>query len=776
MSTPLSTLIHGDLTLETGCDTGLYGFGDLNVASNVTILGTAGNALNLSAGGAYVAGNVTVGSELHVNGVSYLKSTFIDTSAGVFNVSGGNAANIVVGTTSSFITTQGDLTLASTVGNVFLSSGLNSANAVQILATNNGGGVNVLSGQNSLIALTAGSGGIQGMTSTGSINLTANNPGSPSSFVVNSAGANQNLTLGVAGSTDSTVIIQGSGTNVTVPAIQILTTNTSGNIVIANTGGSSAGSITNIAGSGGFFATTNTGGPIGLTANGAASYFVVNTNGASQNLTIGVNNTSASALILTSAGTGNAIQMETTSSSGNILITQAVGGTGGINVTTGSTGLSVNTQIGGGINLLANGASSSFINQTINDNQDLTMCVQGNTASKLILCSTGTSSGAITISSTSTSGSINTIGGGAININTSGGGGSSINIGTGTNLAVPIYIGQNGQTTTINGNLDVLGTTTTTNVNIVSVTDNVLILNATTVADSGFAVKRYQGIADGVSCAANNGAIVSDPYEETNVFSANQPNNLTLALTTSVSRANGYYNGWWIRWINTITGLCHIRRIKSWTNTSATTGTATIYDTADQVISVDTPASGADLLPATADSGDTFFLYPCSYMANIWNESANTFQMVCTPTTNPIDPFSYANLSINNLSAVNITTTTINGVAADTVITIVMTDGTTSPVPLTTLADYGLYILLVKPAGTNANDSQYPYAIFLVGKNGGSSCGQVVRVLGIKGVNGANLDCQWPAGANKPQIFYRPFPLTSPTNGTVNYTVKVITV
>lgn len=772
MSTPLSTLIHGDLTLETGCDTALYGFGDLNVASNVTILGTAGNALNLSAGGAYINGNLTVGSELHVDGVSYLKSTFIDTSAGVFNVSGGNAANIVVGTTSSFITTQGDLTLASTVGNVFLSSGLNSANAVQILATNNGGGVNVLSGQGSGIALTAGSGGIQGMTSTGSINLTANNPGSPSSFVVNSAGANQNLTLGVAGSTDSSVIIQGSGTNVTVPAIQILTTNTSGNIVIANTGGSSAGSITNIAGSGGFFATTNTGGPIGLTANGAASYFVVNTNGASQNLTIGVNNTSASALILQSAGTGNAIQMETTSSSGNILITQAAGGAGGINVTTGSSGLSVNTQTGGGINLLANGATSSFINQTTNDNQDLTVCVQGSTASKLILCSTGTSSGAITISSSSTSGSINTIAGGAININTSGGGSTGINIGTA--LSVPIFIGKTGQTTTVNGNLDVLGTTTTTNVNIVEVDDNVLVLNATNaLPNTGFAIKRDQGVQDNVTCPGT-GSIINEPYEVTNVFSANQPNNLTLALTTATSIPNGDYNGWWIRWIDG--GNCYVRRIKTWTNTSATTGTAVIYDSADQVISADTPASGADLLPATANSGDTYFLYPCSYMANIWDETANTFALVCSPTVNPIDPFSYANLSINNLTANNITATTINGVAADTVISIVMTDGTTSPVPLTTLADYGLYILLVKPTGTNANDSQYPHAIFLVGKNGGSSCGQVVRVLGIKGVNGANLDCQWPAGANKPAIFYRPFPLTSPQNTTVNYTVKVITV
>jgi hypothetical protein len=773
MSTPLSTLIHGDLTLETGCDSGLYGFGDLNVASNVTILGTAGNALNVSGGGAYINGNLTVGSQLLVDGISYLQSTFIDTSSGVFNVSGGNAANIVVGTTSSFITTQGDLTLASTVGNVFLASGLNSANAVQILATNNGGGVNVLSGQGSGIALTAGSGGIQGMTSTGSINLTANNPGSPSSFVVNSAGANQNLTLGVAGTTDSTVIIQGSGTNVTVPAIQILTTNTSGNILIANTGGSSVGSITNFAGSGGFFATTNTGGPIELTANGAASYFVVNTNGASQNLTIGVNNTSASALILQSAGTGNAIQMETTSSSGNILITQAAGGAGGINVTTGSSGLSVNTQIGGGINLLANGASSSFINETTNDNQDLKVCVQGNTASKLILCSTGTSSGAITISSTSTSGSINTISGGAININTSGGGGTGINIGTA--ISVPIFIGITGQTTTINGNLDVLGTTTTTNVNIVEVDDNVLVLNATTVSNSGFAIKRNQGIQDGVVCPGT-GDIINEPHEVTNVFSANQPNNITLSLTTATSIPNGEYNGWWIRWINTLSGFCHTRRIKTWTNTGATTGTAVIYDSADQVISADTPASGADLLPATADSGDTYFLYPCSYMANIWDEANKTFALVCSPTVNPIDPFSYANLSINNLVANNITATTINGVAADTVLSIVMTDGTTSPVPLSTLANYGLYILLVRPTGTNVNDSQYPHAIFLVGKNGGSSCGQVVRVLGIKGVNGANLDCQWAAGANKPAIFYRPAPVTAPTNGTVNYTVKVITV
>ena len=40
MSAPAASLFHGDINIEVGCDTNLYGFGQLRVANNITILGT----------------------------------------------------------------------------------------------------------------------------------------------------------------------------------------------------------------------------------------------------------------------------------------------------------------------------------------------------------------------------------------------------------------------------------------------------------------------------------------------------------------------------------------------------------------------------------------------------------------------------------------------------------------------------------------------------------------------------------------------------------------
>jgi hypothetical protein len=167
-------------------------------------------------------------------------------------------------------------------------------------------------------------------------------------------------------------------------------------------------------------------------------------------------------------------------------------------------------------------------------------------------------------------------------------------------------------------------------------------------------------------------------------------------------------------------------------------------------------------------------------MASIWDEAHQRFEMVCSPTIDPIDPFSYANLAINNLSSNAIAVNTINGGLADFAITFSLSNTNTnaSPVVLTDLGAtvfYGLYILLIRP--TDSANSSYPHGIFLVGKNGSLTCGQVVRILGIKGgtgiATGSNLDMQWLAGSTQPAIFYRPAP-TSAT--TISYTVKVITV
>jgi hypothetical protein len=56
-----------------------------------------------------------------------------------------------------------------------------------------------------------------------------------------------------------------------------------------------------------------------------------------------------------------------------------------------------------------------------------------------------------------------------------------------------------------------LWNTTATNVNIVKVDDNVLVLNATTYINSGFLLKRNQGIQDGVVCPG--GGVINEPLE-----------------------------------------------------------------------------------------------------------------------------------------------------------------------------------------------------------------------------------------------------------------------
>ena len=791
---PLSTIFHGSVTIEDGCNTALYGAGDLSVY-NTAYVGYGSSTQSTSSntgslvvyGGAGVEGDTNLGGTLTVSSTSNLQTTFIDTSLGALSVSGGNGVTVQVGSDVSLVSTGGNTLVSASSGTVSITSGDNVSNAIQITNTNAGGGTVIQSGQSSGVTIGGGSGGINENTSMGNITITSNN--GSTSIVVNSSAGNQNLTLSQYGTNQSSGILitaAGAGANGN-SSVQITSTNTAGNIDITNnTGGS--GSITNYAGSGGYYVITNTGGSIGLTANGANSYFLVNaTGGSGQTLTVGVTGGSLAndQLILTSDGTNptQAILIQTTNTAGGIALIQPPNSAGGVVIDTGSGGLSATTETGGGINLLANGAASSFINQTTSNGQNLTLCVQGTTGSSLILCSEGTGPSAIQINSTGSTGGTMINSAGPVNINSSD---STNGINIGTLNCGPVNIGCSSSTTTILGNLNVQGTTTTVESTVVQIVDNIIQLNTgpTGTADGGVAIAQYQPANN--TCAGD--VVAGTPDAVGYAQGGSTPG--TIIISALDTRGNNFYNGYWIKIFATdpsnvaCTGACQVRRIKQYTSSSKT---ALIYTTADQtgVLGNPTPVEGLDLVTAP-DSTSYYGLYGCMWIISMWDSANMEWAIVCSPMVNTsAQPTisSYVNLQVNNLTANAITATTINGTTADTQITFNLTDNSTalyelSPTNLNPgLAfpfPYGLYIVLVRP--TTATGTRCS-AIFLMGSLGGSQCGMVARIISVKGSSNEQLDFQWPASGGSytgyPCVLYRPAP---GTNTVTNYTIKVITV
>jgi hypothetical protein len=804
MSAPLSSLFHGDITIETGSDTALFGPGALQVAHNATILGvedgtnTNTGAVNIQNGGLSVFKNSYLRGIITVNSTSNLQTTFIDTTLGPLSVSGGNAVTVAVGGNVSLLTTSGNASLTASVGNTIVSSGLNATDAVQITATNNaGGGVTVLSGQSGGLTLISGSGGIQGTASTGNINLTANN--GYGSFVVNSNSATHNLTLAQYGiNTSSGVLITADGYGNGGNAVLITSTNTAGNINIENNlTATGVGSINIDSGAGGFYATTLTGGSIGLTANGANSYFYVNsTGGTGQTLTVGVTGGSYvdSKLILTSNGTNptQAILITNSSTSGGIMLSQPAASEGGVVINTGISGLRATTQAGGGINLSATGAISTFLNDTTAPGQNLSIGVNGSSANSLILYSQGMGSQAIQLNSTGTSGGIFATAAGVISINTSD---STNGINIGTVTTVPVTIGTTTSTTTVMGNLDVRGTTTTIESTVVQITDNIIEINNGPLgtADGGVAIKRYQ--------PANNnsvGDVIADTQDYFGSVLSATATSITLDTTQfgvggiPTSPATNFFAGWWIK-IQGGLGAGEVRRIKSntagvmqiFTSADQTTPGSLIYNTIPPE-GLDWNATDANSIAGTIpDATSTYRLYPCEWIISMWDSSVNRYVLVCSPmvaasSTPPIAH--YVDLQINNLYANNITATTINGIAFDVLINFTLPDNTTAlyelkpsnvtggQFPFT----YGIHIVMIRPVSAQQTRCS---AIFLLGSLGNTTTGQIVRIISVKGTSNEQFDMSWPATGGGftgyPCIQYRPAPGTV---SNTNYTAKIMSI
>lgn len=779
-TTPLATIFHGDVTLEQGSDINNFGWGDLNVQRKVIINGTENSTGVNSIGSLLVSGGVKIDKNTHIHenlyvlyGESNLTVTNISTANGATTIQGPNKVDISVGAASNFITTDGNLTIRSDNNTLELYGGENSSSAVDIKSTHINGGIRLLSGTNNGgISLISGSGGIYGTTSQGNIFLTANNANG--SFIVNSSTGSQSLTVGLQGNEDSQLKIESSGINTTNTALIINTTNSNGNIRISNFNGLGEGSITQLTGSRGYTLLTNTSGPISLTSQAATSNYTVKSAGINQHLTLALDGATDSSLIIKSEGnntTNNAIQIFTTHQDGIISIrnTNNSSTISKVDIFTGRGGFIVNTTTTGSTIITTHGAPSTYTNSTHDDSQDLNITVTGNTNSKVNIASSGTGYDAIKLSTSNPSGNtggIYIVGSGKVQIESA----DSVKIAT-NNSGIPVHIGTTNSTTTIYGDLNVKGVTTTINSTVVTVDDNIMVVNNSPIgsSDGGLAIKRYQ--------SANNtgdGDVVNDTPEETGTAQGGTATSITLAATSNSDE--NYYNGWWIK-IKSGTGANQVRRIKKYLGADGGY-VANIYTSDDQtgLLGNPQPIEGMNFstTPLTTSEYD---LFPCGYVMMIWDESQDKFVFICSndaPGSENINYPHYADVRLNDLTANNLQVSTINGSQADITTTITLDNSSTDPVFIPYFPNtYGIYLIYIKPL----NDNTRAHAIFMIGKANTGYSGTVVRLISAKGNNGDQLDMQWPNDPTDPtlsvpQLFYRPYP--NGIGGTTTYKVKIV--
>lgn len=771
MTTPLATIFHGDITLEVGSNTDQFGWGDLDVNRNCTIRSTQ-DASGNTVGALSVAGGLSLALTANLNralsngsgnalnvlyGRTNLIETHIDTTLGPATITGGNKVDINVGASSNFISSGGNLLLSSSLNSLQLYGGLNSTQAVDIQATNEGGGVSVLAGSGTgRVSIVSGSGGIHGYASNGNITLTSSN--GTGSFLVNTANDNQNLNVRLVGATDSQILIESSGTNIQNTALVLSTSHSSGSILIANNStGNGSGSITTLVGYGGYTLRTNTGGSIAMSSQGASSEYKVLSNGQDQNLSLLLEGDTQSAIILKSSGTNTsgAIFIQSSNTNGSIVIANTQGSVGKVLVDTHSF---VTNASNGGILMTSYGAPSTYTNATTIDNQNLTVSVSGNTNSKVIISSTGTSNEAIKLETTSNSGGISLLSMGALQLQSSDLN-NGVRIGTGPFSGVPVQIGNN-STTTISGNLIVQGTTTTINSEVVTIKDNIMVVNNIPLANSngGVAIKRYQTANN-----TNGGNVVEDAPEYSGMAQGGTLTSITL--TASSSPVNDFFADYWIRIVSG-QGANQVRKIKSY---DGNTKIALIYDNIDYASNPTNPnpREGMDFL-TSPNNTSTYELYPCHYVMNIWDESANEFVLGCSSGPDKAIEH-YSNLHINNLNANGLFASTLNGNVADISGTVVLQDNSTSYVTIDSFPlTYGVYQVFVKPSTLLTR----AHAIFMIGRvSEANTPGTIVRIISVKGAQGEQLDMVWDANS-KPQIYYRPAPGVP---GTTTFNVKIVT-
>lgn len=345
MSSLQSTVIHGNLDVlpsPTGLD---QGSGDVNISHNVIVSGTQASSSAITGavvivGGMGISGSEWIDTDLNVNGVTNLDKTYIDTTDGLFSVSGTNgvtvnvtnAVSITSATTSNMTITNGNLTLTSSNGQASLngntlvdvecSSGgitLNSAGTSNFTTTgaytltleSTGGRASLKSGSaltNAVlissynaaggISITSGSQGINQVATNGPINLTGNGAASSFSFTADANAQDLSISLASSPANSSKISITSGG-------------NTSGALTLATPAG---GMTLNAASSYSMTAGTS----FNMSGTGAASGISLAATGSNQDLTFALTGATTSNLNINSAG---GVSMNT--SGGSIRLTSA---------------------------------------------------------------------------------------------------------------------------------------------------------------------------------------------------------------------------------------------------------------------------------------------------------------------------------------------------------------------------------------------------------------------------------------------------------------------
>lgn len=792
-------------------------------AGTVDVQAEAG-ALTLTGNSTSLVSDTTTTSITGATGVTVTSSANNVTvnASSNFDVNASAAITLDANAASNFTVTGGaNLTFDSTGGRTIIDGGATAANAVTITASAAAGGIDI----------DAGTAGIDILATDGPFSIDGQNVASNISLATNANA--QDLTISLTGTSDSSIIVESTGTGADAVKISALAgtggidINSGSTGIAADTTGPislDAAAASNLTVTGAFDLTLNsTAGSvvvdageavadaITINASNAAGGIDVNagTGGITVDTTAGFSIDSAAASNITLTGTddltvnntGGSLILQSNEAAADAVRIYGSNAAGGVDIDSGTGGIAIDSQ--GAVSIDAVGAASNFSLATSGAGQDLTIGLTGVTDSSIVLNSTGTSStDAIRVNASAGGIDIDAVG--QINLDTT----DTVNgifIATAT-AGVPVTIGTATSSTVIAGNLTVSGTTTTINTETLVVEDNIIFVNSANGelgADGGIVVRRNQTAND----TGAGGDVVTDTGAGvvSSSFQAGSATVGTLVLNAAANAADDFYNGWWIK-ITSGAGVDQIRRIKSYVGA---TKTATIYVTADNTASF---LDGLDLVTAPA-AADTYSLYNSPYIASFYDESADKWTLAFTSITP--DPVSTAGISsvliqryagfdsgaitiqdngtpanstlnvnfINEFTSdigvtiegVNINNGLIGGSAPDLTELVELPDNATTAVEVTNTATIGSYMIIVDAvqsnsgAGSLLRQSGGAFAIFAISSTG--TGGSINRLSSARGTGNERVDGVWNTG-EKFKLRHKPAK-SSPSVVNLPYRVKI---
>ena len=485
-----------DIVAGAGLDIAVTGALDIQASTTAT-LEADGASLNLTAStgivNIYSKTNTTIVAEGTLT-ATISGAITIDSSGSTIGIgNGGYDKNITIGTGGSRPLIQ--------VGNSITTT-------VKIEANAKGGDFNF--GDAGFLLDTANG---------GAISLDA--IGAPSNFTLTSNATADDLTIALAGATDSSLVLTSAGTSA---ADAIIITASAGGLDMnvnnnktENVGGTS---ITTVTGNVTEAFTANRSTTVGGTETSVITGISTLTRtGATTLAQVGnetITNTGNATKIVNGAtgytlDVANIINMNAAKSAAASIVINASGAAGGIDIDAGSSGVAIDTTDGGAVSIDAIGAPSNFSLAATADADDLTISVTGAKDASLILSSTGTGADAIQV--TASAGGIDIAATGAaagedIDITATG---SSVNITSTENVADAIKL------VATTGGIDIFATGASAGENI-DITATGSSVNITSTENQPNAIKLNASNAAGgidIDCGtgginiANTGAVLT---------------------------------------------------------------------------------------------------------------------------------------------------------------------------------------------------------------------------------------------------------------------------